>query len=328
MSGQKINPKYLNKLKDFFLQHSLEDFQVIYDNEDRFKEYLDVNTFKFTNSGTSALYLILDFLYKNNSDRLIWGPAFTHISWVNVAEWIGYEYDFVDVDELTLSLSPSKLLEKLQTVNDYDTPDIVIMIDMGGYVGEDTLKVKEICKERNILLIEDAAHAFNQCYKEHKAGTIGDFGFYSFSNPKLLTCGEGGAIVSKDVNMNAAFEEAIYQGGWYRYNKQRRSNGLNFIMSNMNTELLRYQLEDIDLIMRQHKEKYLKFLKETNAQAFYFASDNQYYAPSFFATRHPKIIKTIVDTIDTLIYNRYTNLGGHNFTIAQKLQDTLLYRKF
>jgi len=256
MLGQRIKPKYLDQLKEFFVTHSLEDFQVIYDNEKFFVDWLNVRTFKFTNSGTSALYLILQHIKITEglgSELKVVGPAFSHVSWINVCEWLDIQYDFLDVKKETLSLNPNELQKMIDLG---DIPSVVVMIDMGGYIGEDTLKVREICDLHNIILIEDAAHAFGQSYNGYKAGTIGDYSFFSFSNPKLLTSGEGGAIVSKHQELNIKFEELIYQGGWYRYNKEKRTQGLNFIMSNWMTELLKYQLQDIEEIQKDWLEKF------------------------------------------------------------------------
>jgi dTDP-4-amino-4,6-dideoxygalactose transaminase len=328
MNGQKINKKYLNQLMEFFEVHSLEDFQVIYDNEQHFKDFLNVKTFKFTNSGTSALYLILNYIKQTEGlgDELkVVGPAFSHVSWINCCEFLNIQYDFLDVKEDTLSLDPNEL-QKM--IDDDKCPDVVVMIDMGGYIGEDTLKVKHICDENNITLVEDAAHAFGQSYKGYKSGTIGDFGFFSFSNPKLLTCGEGGAIVNTYHDLDMRFEEMIYQGGWYRYNKTKRTKGLNFIMSNWMTELLKNQLMDINEIQKEYHQKFTEYISKTPDIIQFPDSDNEFYAPSFFARKMktvPDLIKN--DFLKDLLWGRYRNMGDPNFEVSQYLEDHLVYWK-
>ena len=322
--GQHIDERYLDKLKGFFMEHSLEDFDVIYNNERHFQDVLGVKAFKFVNSGTSALYILIRMLSENEGNFTIWGPAFTHISWVNVADWMNHKIDFVDVREETLSLDPDKLLEKILKDG---APNALVMVDMGGYVGEDTLKVKELCDIYSIFMIEDAAHAFGQAYKGQTAGTFGDYGFYSFSNPKILTCGEGGAIVCKDQSINILLEEYIYQGGWYRYNKEKKFLGLNFIMSNWMTELLKYQLDDFNQIQKDHNIKYESYLEKT-PDIISFPSSNEHYAPSFFARRLKVIPKMVKEyKLPSVMFKRYTNVGGYDYPVAQHLEDTLLYWK-
>jgi len=337
MNGQRIKPKYLDKLKDFFLEHSLEDFQVIYDNENKFAEWLNVKTFKFTNSGTSALYLILKHIKnvrninRNTSfKRLkVYIPAFCHISSLTACDWVEADYSFIDVSETTLSMDPSKLLDALKHEN--GRPDVLILTDMGGYVGPDTLRIKEICKEYDITFVEDAAHAFGQSYAGFKAGTFGDYGFFSFSNPKLLTAGEGGAIVSSlDISaLNTTFEDYIYQGGWYRTDRIIFTKGLNFIMSNWMTELLAYQLDDIEEILKDHYIKFQEHLAKTGDLIQFGSSDNEFYAPSFFARKQdpvPKILKQ--NSLASMLFGRYKNMGGINYPHAEKLSQTLIYWKY
>lgn len=326
MHGQIIPSKYLDELKEFFKTNKLMQPGIIWKNEEKFKEYLDVKTFKFVNSGTSALYLILNYLKTVKGKTVVWGPAFSHISWINCSNWLDMKHEFVDINESTLSLDPNKLLEKIKTDG---APDIVVMIDMGGYLGEDTLAVKQICSDHGIIMVEDAAHAFGQKYKGKHSGTIGDFGFYSFSTPKLLTAGEGGGLICCDADLTDAFDEAIYQGSWYKSFKTYYTRGLNFIMSNWLTELLWYQLRDIDEIMKNHYDEFQEYLKKS-PNMITFESDNKFYAPSFFAYRDfniPDENKTIKNIHGSpTLWGRYLNMADpEEFPVSQKVQETLLY---
>jgi len=300
-------------------EHPLSEFGVIYDNERYFADYLGVKTFKFVNSGTSALDLIMKRISIDRPKPLIYGPSFCHVSWINVCEWNDFEYYFVDVKEDTLSIDPVKLKEMIV---EKGVPDIVVMVDMGGYVGDDTLTVREICDSHGIILVEDAANAFGQQYKGYKAGTIGDFSFFSFSNPKLLTCGEGGAIVCNGDDFNDSFEEMIYQGGWYKYGKSRRTNGLNYIMSNWMTQLLRYQLDDIETIQKERHDQFLVYSDKFNL--FRYDSDNKYYSPSYYCYRQKGVSKRIFERMTKLEMYRYKN-HDPECKVGQLLEDELVY---
>ena len=61
-------------------------------------------------------------------------------------------------------------------------------------------KIKEICDEYNIFLIEDAAEAIGSYYKNKHLGTFGDFGMISFNGNKIITTGSGGAILTSNIN--------------------------------------------------------------------------------------------------------------------------------
>jgi len=323
MIGQRIPDKYLIELMSFFSEHPFSDPHPIYINEGKFKYFLGVQTFKFINSGTSALHLILHHLRSPDRETIVWGPGYTHISWVNCANWLGYKHDFVDVKKETLCLDPIKLLEKIETDG---APDIVVMVDMCGYVGEDTIAVKRICEANGIVMVEDAAHAFGQKYAGKYSGTFGDYGFYSFSTPKLLTVGEGGAIVCQDQELNVAFEEMLCQAGFYRYEKKRYTKGLNLIMSNWLTELLSYQLRDINEILLAHYNDYQHFLKKTPG-LHTFDSDNECYAPSFFVRQLDIVPENIINgEVEDMYLGRYTNLADpKKYPVSQELQDTLVF---
>jgi 8-amino-3,8-dideoxy-alpha-D-manno-octulosonate transaminase len=66
-------------------------------------------------------------------------------------------------------------------------------------------ELQEISREYNLLLVEDACQAFGASYRGHALGTIGDAGCYSFDFNKMVTCGEGGAIVT---NTSDIYERA------------------------------------------------------------------------------------------------------------------------
>jgi len=325
MNGQRISKEYLTELMGFFEEHHLCDPPVVYGNEAIFREHLNVGTFKFVNSGTSALFLIMNKL-KTEGANTVWGPGLTHISWINCANWLDLAVDYVDVSEKTLSVDPDKLLAKIESTG---APDILVMVDMAGYVGRDTLSVREICDDYGITMIEDAAHAFGQKYAGVYSGTVGHYGFYSFSNPKLLTAGEGGGLICEGKSLNQEFEDSIYQGGWYKNYKESYTKGLNFIMSNWLTELLRYQLRDIDQILKAHHARFIEF-KNKGPELFTFPSDNEFYAPSILLYRDNELpedrkhIKNVGNS--PTLWGRYLNMAPKGqCPVSEQLQDSLVY---
>ena len=59
-------------------------------------------------------------------------------------------------------------------------------------------KIKEICEDHNIILIEDAAESLGSFYKNKHTGTFGTMGTFSFNGNKIITSGGGGMIVTDD----------------------------------------------------------------------------------------------------------------------------------
>jgi dTDP-4-amino-4,6-dideoxygalactose transaminase len=78
-------------------------------------------------------------------------------------------------------------------------------VHIGGFVAPSLDDVIEACRARGIPLIEDAAHAFGSSLGGRPAGTIADFGVYSFYPTKVVTSGEGGAVMAQDPGHLEAF---------------------------------------------------------------------------------------------------------------------------
>jgi len=95
-----------------------------------------------------------------------------------------------------LCLDSNSVKQKIQK----DTKGIII-VHIGGVVPPQTKEIQEICREHNLFLIEDAAHAHGSTLNGKPAGTFGDAAAFSFYPTKVMTSGEGGMIVTSDENI-------------------------------------------------------------------------------------------------------------------------------
>ena len=125
-------------------------------------------------------------------------PSFTFVSTANAFVLRGAVPVFVDININTLNIDEN-LIEDAITEK---TKAIVVMHYAGVACNMD--KIKQIANKYNLLVIEDAAHAFGAKYKNEHLGCIGDIGCFSFHETKNVSSGEGGAIA---VN-NKKFEDA------------------------------------------------------------------------------------------------------------------------
>jgi len=143
------------------------------------------------NSGTSALHATLLAYGFGPGDEII-VPSFTFIATANAPLFVGARPVFADIEETTLGLCPEDVTEKI-------TPrtKAIMPIHYGG-VPCRIKELKEIAEENNLILIEDAAEALGAVAGNQKVGTIGDSGMLSFCQNKIITTGEGGAIVTDD----------------------------------------------------------------------------------------------------------------------------------
>jgi perosamine synthetase len=119
---------------------------------------------------------------------------------------IGARVVFADIDQRTVNIDPSDVARKI-------TPRTraVMPVHIGGYPA-DMDPIMALAREHDITVIEDAAHAFGALYRGRKAGTIGDFGGYSFHEVKNITSlGEGGLLVSNSI-LGEQFAKARFCG--------------------------------------------------------------------------------------------------------------------
>ena len=105
---------------------------------------------------------------------------------------------FADVKRDTYNIDPESIRSHIT-----EKTKAVVAVDFTGQAVE-LDEIRQICKEHNLMLIEDAAHAIGTQYKNKKVGSIADFTTFSFHPVKTVTAGEGGAIATNDVSQIAS----------------------------------------------------------------------------------------------------------------------------
>jgi len=98
---------------------------------------------------------------------------------------------FADIDPATLALSPDTVAAAL-------TPRTaaVVLVHIGGLITPEVAALRRLCEDRGIALIEDAAHAHGATWQGQFAGSFGAAAAFSFYPTKVVTCGEGGMILT------------------------------------------------------------------------------------------------------------------------------------
>ena len=148
---------------------------------------------QLTSSGTSALTTAMAALGIGYGDEVIM-PAFTFVASFEAVLSVGAIPVMVDVDE-TLTLNPSAVRKAI-------TPKTkcIMPVHMCGSMA-DMDALKSICKEHNLLLLEDACQSIGGTYHGKHLGTIGDAGTFSFDFVKTMTCGEGGVVLTNNADV-------------------------------------------------------------------------------------------------------------------------------
>jgi dTDP-4-amino-4,6-dideoxygalactose transaminase len=145
-------------------------------------------------SGTAALHIALQVLGIGPGDEVV-VPAFTWPSAAHVVVNVGATPRFIDIDPATLNLDPA-LLESVVTAK----TKLLLPIHQFG-IPAPMDPIMEIARSRGIRVVEDAACAIGTRCSSGLAGTIGDLGCFSFHPRKVITTGEGGAVISGDPEL-------------------------------------------------------------------------------------------------------------------------------
>ena len=152
--------------------------------------YLGIDSSTFVTNATSGFEIAYKYANLKAGDEVI-VPAITFVATMAYPLAIGCKLVFADIDPVTINMDPADVARKI-------TPKtkMIVPVHIGGYP-VDMDPILELARKHNILVLEDAAHAFGAMYKGKKIGTIGDFAAFSFHEVKNITSfGEGGIVTT------------------------------------------------------------------------------------------------------------------------------------
>ena len=109
----------------------------------------------------------------------------------------GGQVQFVDCNRYDLCMSYDDFVAKAEKYH----PVAVLLVHIGGHIAFDVEKIAAYCKDHNIWLLEDCAHAHGAHWNGRKPGTWGDAGVYSFYTTKTVSTGEGGMLVTRHQDL-------------------------------------------------------------------------------------------------------------------------------
>lgn len=207
-------------------------------------------------SGTTALHLALSTLGLGRGDEVIL-PTFTMIATANAVAYTGAKPVLVDAEPRSWNMDIQRIEMKITP----RTKAIIPVHTYGHPVDMDSLL--SLAERRDLVVIEDAAHAHGAEYKGRRVGSLAHAACFSFYANKIITTGEGGMITTNDERFaqkartlrDHAFSKERHF--WHKY------RGFNYRMTNLQAAIGFAQTENLDALVQariKNAETYDRFL--------------------------------------------------------------------
>lgn len=210
---------------------------VVTEFESRFAEYCGAAHGIGVNSGTAALHAALLAAGVGPWDSVI-VPAFTFFATASSVSMCGATPIFADVDPQTFNIDPDSVADLIQG----DTRAVVGVHLFGQPF--DVAPLRDICDDRGIVLIEDAAQAHGAEYHGKRAGSLADLACFSFYPTKNMTTGEGGMVTTGDDDLAERVRLLINHGQSQKY--RHTAVGYNYRMTNIAAAIGLVQLDRVE----------------------------------------------------------------------------------
>ena len=205
--------------------------------EDNFANFCKAKHCIGVGNGTDALYISLKVLGIGIGDEVI-TVANSFVATSEAITQAGARVVFVDCDEATYNIDPSKIEEKITA-----RTKAIIPVHLYGQPA-DMNPILEIAKKYNLLVIEDAAQAHGAKYKDLNVGTIGDCACFSFYPGKNLGAyGDGGAIVTNNDELAQRVRMFANHGRKEKYNHE--FEGVNSRLDGLQAAILDVKLKHL-----------------------------------------------------------------------------------
>lgn len=268
------------------------------------KKLCDITGAKYAvvcSNGTAALHIACLAAGVGPGDEVITTPI-TFAASANCSRYCGAMPVFADINPETYNIDPACIEKKLTSKT-----KAVVAVDYTGQSVEAD-RIRQICKDNNLVFIEDGAHVIGTKYNGKPNGSIADMTTLSFHPVKTVTSGEGGAILTNDEELykrcrlyathGITHDEELMEHGcdgpWYY---EMIDLGFNYRMTDIQAALLISQLDKLPAFSKRRKEIVKRYDEA-------FANIPQIFVqkeiPESDTTRHLYILRLNLDklTID------------------------------
>lgn len=248
--------------------------------EEQFKQFVGAEYACAVNSCTSALHLAVEAIGIKPGDRVL-VPSLTFTATAEVIRYMDAHPVFLDVEYGTGLITPQILEHALEAHSDIKA---LIITHYGGQAAEmisrDGKGILDLCKEKSIAVVEDAAHAFPSKLNGSYVGAFGDITCFSFYANKTITTGEGGMLLTNDQKIYERVKKMRLHGIdrdiWQRFTAKKASweydvvaPGFKYNMPDINAAVGLAQMEKAEEF-RSQRQRCAEYYFEALAHMTYF----------------------------------------------------------
>jgi len=250
-----FDEKEANALRDYVLSGGWgTEFSQSERFEQLLKEFTGSKHCILTTSGTVTLVIALLALGVEENDEII-VPDLTMIATPNSAKLVGATPVFVDIDDKTLNIDITQVEESI-------TPKTKAVIHV-SYNGRSNnlFDLKNLCESKGIYLIEDAAQSLGSFHESRHLGTIGDIGSLSFSSPKIISTGQGGALLTNNDDLAVKMKKLKDFGRTFGGHDIHDEIGFNFKFTDFQSVVGIEQMKKLSWRVTRKKEIWQRYYK-------------------------------------------------------------------
>lgn len=241
------------------------EYQKTREFEERIAQYTGAKYCSVVSNGTISLTLALIACGVRSGDEVI-VPDYTMVATANAVRLTGAEVVFVDIRPENLCMDFNLMREAVSP-----RTKAVVLVTINGRYPNNLEEFVTFCQQHGLKLIEDAAQSLGSFKDGRHLGTFGDIGSFSFSVPKVITTGQGGALVTNNeslierIRLLRDFGRA--EGGSDHY----LTMGWNFKFTDIQAVIGIEQMKKLKWRVQRKKEIYTfyqQYLGETSGVSF------------------------------------------------------------
>ena len=271
--------EWVNSINDFLTTYDFVNSEELIKLEEKVCSYVNRKYAIAVSSGTSGIFMSLYMIQKEKGEVILSNYGYPSV--YNACRVLGLKPVPVDIKKETLSIDPV-LVERAINKNTI----AVVNIGNNAVVGRDIIELKNICKNNNLVFVEDACSSLLQKFNGSNAGSFGDVSIIGFSPGKPLFSGEGGIILTDDKNLHDKLTT-------FRY-PTIENISLNFSLSPILAAYLLPQFDTINEVI-EIRERVHHLYKENGISVFEEEGVTNRYGSIMYLTKNASNVHETLD---------------------------------